>query len=70
MGTNEDHIIYEIDNICLKEDCRILVDFYEYSLIDNQMPIKVKDFILNNYELCYDDFVYCRKINYCPREKE
>ena len=70
MGTKEDHIIYEIDNICLKEDCRILVDFYEYSLIDNQMPIKVKDFILNNYELCYDDFVYCRKINYCPREKE
>ena len=70
MGTNEDYIIYEIDNLCLKEDCRILVDFYEYSLIDNQMPKKVKDFILDNYELCYDDFVYCRKINYCPKERE
>ena len=70
MGTNEDYIIYEIDNLCLKEDCRILVDFYEYSLIDNQMPKKIKDFILDNYELCYDDFVYCRKINYCPKERE
>ena len=70
MGSDEDKLIYELDLKCLQEDCRIIAFFDEYGLLGNQMPINFKNYVLDNYELCYDDFVYCRKINYCPKEKE
>ena len=27
------------------------------------LPQQLRDYILDNYELCYDDFVYCKKKN-------
>ena len=59
----------EFESICSKEDCRFLFEFYpDYYLENTQFLKEYMDYILNNYELCYEDFVYCRKINYCPLE--
>ena len=65
MGRDDLSYLYEIDRICYQKDCRLLVEFPEYDKNNSQFLPEYKDYILNNYELCYSDFVYCRKVNYC-----
>ena len=73
MGKDDLLYLSEIDEICNKEDCRILVEFPEYDKSYSQFLPEYKDYILSNYELCYSDFVYCKnkddeKNYFCPLE--
>ncbi len=65
MGHDDYLYLKEIENICNKEDCRIMGGFREFNFEYTQLLQEYREYVLKNYELCYGDFVYCKKKVFC-----
>lgn len=59
MGHDDLLYLDEIDKTCNKEECVILSSMQAFNYGKTQLIPEFKDYLLKNYYLCEDDFVYC-----------
>lgn len=64
MGSVEDKYIDEIDEICKREECQIILNYNEFDKEGAQLNYIIRDYVVKNYEVCKKlnsaESIYCK----------